>query len=285
MQTLKSILMRPRTVLTMMVVMVLSGVFTYITIPKEADPDIDVPVFYVSILHHGISPEDAERLLVKPMETELRGLDGLKEITAIASEGHAGIIVEFNIDVDQVQASSDVREKVDQARAELPTEAEEPVVNELNMSLFPVLVVSLSGDVPERTLFTHAKKLQDEIEAIPSVLEARLTGGKNGPKQNLAESSDARGGGAKKLFSVQTRIITARPRNASLVLRGRTEADAKVSIMAETSGVVQQTPVIKGSFVKFRFTHLANRHRLENVDESDGDGNKDCDPVSAQAAE
>ena len=176
MQTLKTILMRPRTVLTLMFVMVLSGVFTYISIPKEADPDIDVPVFYVSLVHHGISPEDAERLLVKPMESELRGLDGLKEITAIASEGHAGIIVEFNIDVDHSQASSDVREKVDQARSELPSDAEEPVVNELNMSLFPVLVISLSGDVPERTLFNHARKLQDEIEAIPSVLEARLTG-------------------------------------------------------------------------------------------------------------
>jgi len=176
MQNLKSILLRPRTVLTLMVIMVISGILTYISIPKEADPDIDVPVFYVSILHHGISPEDAERLLIKPMETELRGLDGLKEITSIASEGHAGIIVEFNIDVDHNDASSNVREKVDQARAELPSDAEEPVVNELNMSLFPVLVISLSGDVPERTLFNHAKKLQDEIEAIPSVLEARLSG-------------------------------------------------------------------------------------------------------------
>ena len=100
MGVLETILSRPRTVLTMMLVMVMSGIFVYITIPKEADPDIDVPVFYVSIPHQGISPEDAERLLVKPMETNLRGLDGLKEITAIASQGHAGIIVEFNIDVE-----------------------------------------------------------------------------------------------------------------------------------------------------------------------------------------
>jgi len=173
---LETILARPRTVLTMMVVMVFAGVYTYITIPKEADPDIDVPIFYVSIVHHGISPEDAERLLVKPMETQLRGLDGLKEITAIASQGHAGIIVEFNIDVNHAEASADVREKVDQAQSELPSEAEEPVVNVLNLSLFPVMVVTLSGDVPERTLYQHARRLKDEIESISSVLEARLAG-------------------------------------------------------------------------------------------------------------
>ena len=198
-----------------MVVMVISGILTYISIPKEADPDIDVPVFYVSILHHGISPEDAERLLIKPMETELRGLDGLKEITAIASEGHAGIIVEFNIDVNHNDASSDVREKVDQARAELPSDAEEPVVNELNMSLFPVLVISLSGDVPERTLFNHAKKLQDEIEAIPSVLEARLSGHREELLEIILDAS--------KLESyniTQDELITAVTMNNRLIAAG-----------------------------------------------------------------
>ncbi|MBI1385202.1 MAG: AcrB/AcrD/AcrF family protein [Rhizobiales bacterium] len=176
MGALLAILNAPRTVLTIMFVMVLAGVVTYVTIPKEADPNIDVPIFYVSIPYQGISPEDSERLLVKPMETALRGLDGLKQITAIASQGHAGIIVEFDIDIDHAEASADVREKVDQAKAELPSGAEEPSVNEINLSLFPVIVVALSGDVPERTLFQAARRLQDKIEAIPSVLEARLAG-------------------------------------------------------------------------------------------------------------
>ena len=176
MNVLGSILTRPRTVLTMMLVMVTAGILTYVSIPKEADPDIDIPVFYVSVVLQGISPEDSERLLVKPIETELRGLDGLKQITAIASQGHAGIIVEFEIDVDHAEASADVREKVDQAKAELPQSAEEPSVNEINLSLFPVIVVALSGEVPERSLYQAARRLKDEIEAIPSVLEARLAG-------------------------------------------------------------------------------------------------------------
>ncbi|MDH3581501.1 MAG: efflux RND transporter permease subunit, partial [Hyphomicrobiales bacterium] len=176
MSALEAIIRRPRTVLTIMVVMVLAGIFTYITIPKEADPDIDIPFFYVEVIQEGISPEDSERLLIKPMETHLRGLDGLKEITGVASQGHAGVIVEFNVDIDHDEASADLREKVDQAKADLPQDAEEPVVNEINFGLFPVLVVTLSGDVPERTLYNHARKLKDLIEAIPSVLEANLSG-------------------------------------------------------------------------------------------------------------
>ena len=119
---------RSRTVMTLMVLMVLAGVSAYISIPKEADPDIQIPVFYVSIVHQGISPEDAERLLIKPMETELRSLEGLDELTAIASTGHAGIILEFDVSFDKDSALADVREKVDLAQAELPGDTEEPLV-------------------------------------------------------------------------------------------------------------------------------------------------------------
>lgn len=173
---LETILRRPKTVLTMMIVMVLAGISTYITIPKEADPDIDVPIFAVTITLQGISPEDSERLLIKPMEAELRGLDGLKELTAVAGQGYASLIGEFQIDVDLAKAGADFREKVDKAKAELPEAADEPIVDEFNFSLFPTIIVALSGDLPERTLFNLAKKLQDEIEALPSVLEANLSG-------------------------------------------------------------------------------------------------------------
>ena len=168
---------RTRTVMTLMVLMVLAGVSAYISIPKEADPDIQIPVFYVSIVHQGISPEDAERLLIKPMETELRSLEGLDELTAIASTGHAGIILEFDVSFDKDSALADVREKVDLAQAELPGDTEEPLVREFNTSLFPVLIVTLSGDVPERTLFQHARALQDQIEgSVSTVLQAELVG-------------------------------------------------------------------------------------------------------------
>ncbi|MEM7621253.1 MAG: efflux RND transporter permease subunit [Pseudomonadota bacterium] len=173
---LEKIILRPKTILTLLIVMVMSGVFAYINLPKEADPDIDVPVFYISIPFTGISPEDAERLLVRPMETELRGLEGLKNILSVASQGHASITLEFKQDVELAEAARNVREKVDKAKAELPDEADEPVIEEINFSLVPVLVVALSGKVPERTLFQHARKLKDEIEATRSVLSADLAG-------------------------------------------------------------------------------------------------------------
>ena len=173
---LDTVLGRPRTVLTMMVVMVLAGIFTYINIPKEANPDIDVPVYYVSIAQQGISPKDSERLLVRPMETELRGLEGLKEITSIASQGHAGIVLEFQIGTDKDKVLADIRDKVDLAKAELPLGAEEPAIFPTNFALQPTIIVTLSGNVPERTLYNYAKRLQDEIEAISSVREANLKG-------------------------------------------------------------------------------------------------------------
>jgi len=167
---------RPRPVLTLLLLLVLAGMVSYVTIPKEAEPDITIPQMYVNIAHEGISPEDAERMLIRPMETELRTLEGLKEMTATASEGSAVLMLEFDAGFDADQALSDVRERVDLARAELPNDSEEPFVQEVNIALFPILVVILHGELPERTLVEIARKLRDRIEAIPGVLDAEVGG-------------------------------------------------------------------------------------------------------------
>ncbi|KKN09718.1 hypothetical protein LCGC14_1043850, partial [marine sediment metagenome] len=123
-----------------------------------------------------ISPEDAERLLVRPMEQELRSLEGVKEMRGTASEGHASVMLEFDAGFDPDTAMQDVREKVDTARSKLPREADEPRVNEINVSLFPVLSIGLSGPLSERELITIARGLQDAIEGIPEVLEVEIGG-------------------------------------------------------------------------------------------------------------
>ncbi|MEM9207448.1 MAG: efflux RND transporter permease subunit, partial [Pseudomonadota bacterium] len=176
---LETVLSRPKTVLTMMLVLVMGGIMSYIGIPKEANPDIDVPVFYVSIGQQGLSPEDGVRLIARPMETELRSLDGLKEITTIAAEGHVGVLLEFTVDFDKDEALADIRDKVDAAQAEIPEEADEPRIIETNFALQPTIIVTLSGDVPERTLHRHAQLLSDEIEAISTVLDANLSGNRD----------------------------------------------------------------------------------------------------------
>lgn len=167
---------RARMVLGLVVISIAAGMVSYLSLPREGSPNIDVPVLYVSVPLPGVSATDSERLLVKPLETRLRGVDSLKQMTGIASLGHAGILLEFEQDWDKQKILTDVRDEVDQAKAEFPDAAKEPTINEVNLSEFPVLVVSLSGEVPERTLVKLAKDLREDIEAIGQVLEAKLTG-------------------------------------------------------------------------------------------------------------
>ncbi|NBC47760.1 MAG: AcrB/AcrD/AcrF family protein, partial [Gammaproteobacteria bacterium] len=136
---------RSRTVLLTLIFVLAAGVSAYQAIPKEAEPDVKVPIIYVSMTHDGISPEDAERLLVRPMEKELQSIEGVKEMTSTAREGQASVQLEFAAGFDSKQALADVRERVDIARSELPATTDEPSVHEINIALFPVLTVALSG--------------------------------------------------------------------------------------------------------------------------------------------
>ncbi len=167
---------RSRTTLLLFLFLMLGGMAAYQAIPKESNPDVTIPMIYVSLTLEGISPEDAERLLVRPMEQELRSLEGIKEMRGTASEGHASVMLEFDAGFNPDKALQDVREKVDTARSKLPQEADEPRVNEINVSLFPVLSIGLSGPLSERELITIARRLQDAIEAIPEVLEVEIGG-------------------------------------------------------------------------------------------------------------
>jgi multidrug efflux pump len=169
-------LSRIRTVVLLFSLAMIIGLVSFITIPKESFPDVQIPNVYVSINHEGISPEDADRLLYSPMHKELKSLDGVKEITSTATEGHLSIQLEFYSDVDIDDALVDVREAVDAAKGELPQATDEPKVMEINLSLFPVMVVGLAGNVDERVLFAIAKDLKEKIEAVTGVLEAKIQG-------------------------------------------------------------------------------------------------------------
>lgn len=173
---IEAALTRSRTVLLMFALIIISGTVSYIEIPKESTPDITIPMAYVSVTLEGISPEDADSLLVHPLEQELRGVEGLKEIRSTASEGHASIILEFQSGTDIDQAILDTKDKVDRAKSELPSDADEPTVNEINLSTFPVIRINLYGQVDFATLSHIANRLQDDIEAIEGVLEASING-------------------------------------------------------------------------------------------------------------
>ncbi|HSG97269.1 MAG TPA: efflux RND transporter permease subunit, partial [Woeseiaceae bacterium] len=177
MQFIERAMLRSRTVVLSLLVVLVGGMVTYATIPKEAEPDIEIPIIYVSIEHEGISPEDSERLLVRPMEQELRSIESVKEMTASAYEGGANVQVEFDAGIDTRRALQDVREKVALAQAKLPGETEEPTIHEVKVSQFdPMLVLNLAGEIPERTLTNIAKDLQEKLEALSGVLEVNLVG-------------------------------------------------------------------------------------------------------------
>lgn len=177
MNVIELAMLRSRTVVLSLLLVLVGGIVAYATIPKEAEPDIEIPIIYVSISHDGISPEDSERLLVRPMEQELRSIEGVKEMTANAYEGGANVQLEFDAGIDTKLALQDVREKVDLAQAKLPGDTDEPTVHEVKMSRFdPMLVLNLAGDVPERSLTKIAKDLKEKLEALSGVLEVNLIG-------------------------------------------------------------------------------------------------------------
>jgi multidrug efflux pump len=164
-----------------------AGYVAYVTIPKESEPDVKVPIIYVQLTQRGISPEDSERLLLRPVETQLKSVGNVKEMRSTAYEGGGYVLLEFMAGFDSKSALADVRAKVDQAKRDLPKDADEPSVQEVNLSLYPVLVVGLSGDVPERTLLRIARTAKNAVEQVPGVLSAELRGARDEAVEIIAE--------------------------------------------------------------------------------------------------
>ena len=167
---------RARMVIAFVLLSLLAGGLAYGTLPKEGEPDIEIPALFVSVPFPGISAEDSETLLVKPMETELSDLDGLKKMTATAAEGYGGVALEFEFGWDKTKVMADVRDRMGNVEAQFPSGADQYSINEINFSEFPIIIVNLTGDVPERTLLKYAKRMQDRLEGLDAVLEAQLTG-------------------------------------------------------------------------------------------------------------
>ena len=168
---------RSRTTLSIFVAIMLTGFGSYLSIPVELNPDVEVPIIVTTIIHEGISPEDAERLLAKPTEIELKSLDGITQISSFSSENAATIITEFDISFESKTALSDVREAVNRAKARFPANTEEPLMQEVSAAGLPVVQIAIGGQgMPERVLLRVAEQLQREIEILPQILEAVMVG-------------------------------------------------------------------------------------------------------------
>ena len=226
-----------------LVFLIVAGAVTYINIPKEAAPDVNIPIVYISLNQNGISPEDSERLLIKPIEDEVKTVEGIKEIRSTAYSGGGNVLLEFDAGFDADKAMEDIREKVDRAKGDLPSDADEPTVNEVNISTFPILLISLVGNLPDRTLQELAVILQDEIETIPSVLEAKIGGKRNEQVDILINTTALEGYD----IDLENLINTVRQNNMMVSAGGQDTGDGSFSIkvpgLYETIEDVLNTPI------------------------------------------
>ncbi|MCK4602301.1 MAG: efflux RND transporter permease subunit, partial [Phycisphaerae bacterium] len=166
-----------RTTIFVLILLVAAlGVMSYISLPRESFPDVKVPNVLITTTQDGVSPEDIENNITKEIEKKLSGLKGMKEVTSTSSDGISVINVEFLPDVEIDDALQRVKDKVDLASSEIPDEADAPIVKEINLADFPILMISISGDISPVRLKVIAENLEDEIEKLPGVLEVDVLG-------------------------------------------------------------------------------------------------------------
>lgn len=153
------------------------GVVSYTTVPKESFPEIVLPTIYVGTVYPGNSPVDIENLVTRPIEKELKSISGIKEVSSTSIQDYSTIIVEFNPDVEITTALTDVKDAVDKAKNDLPTDLDQdPNIFEMNFSEFPFMFINLAGDYPQEKLKEYAEYLQDEIETLKEVNEVNIRG-------------------------------------------------------------------------------------------------------------
>lgn len=234
-----------RVILALLVMILLAGMISRSAMTIEVSPNVQVPVVLVMIRHDGISPEDGARLLIRPVEKELKTLDGIEEITATAREGSVYVAIEFDIDRELGDALADTREAVSRARAEFPSDTKEPIVKEIAAIPEPTVVVNFSGDaVSERDLYTSALFFQREIESLPNVLEARMLGQREDVVEVLLDPSRL-----QRYGITGDQVIVAVQRNNLLIPAGELDTGAgrfsiKLPALLEAVEDIRQLPLI-----------------------------------------
>ena len=173
---IEKLLSQRKLILTFLFFFITFGMYKYISLPKESDPDISLPIIYISLFNQGISPKDSERLLIKPFERELKNIEGVKKISSTSYLGGGNIVLEFDAGFNSDKALSDTRVKIDLTKNKLPDETEEPKATEVNLSRFPVLAVAISGNLEDRVIQKYSKYLKRKIESFSEVLEVTTLG-------------------------------------------------------------------------------------------------------------
>lgn len=164
-------------VLMLTLILIVAGIGSYVSIPKESAPSIDVPFFFITTLYPGIGPADMESLITQPLERQLQGINGVKEIRSTTQESVSIVVVEFELSVPNSEASQNLRERVDLAKSDLPPDAEDPIIIEASIDDFPIMTINLAADYSLVNLTRVAERLQDDLEALLGIREVDVIGG------------------------------------------------------------------------------------------------------------
>ncbi len=174
---ISNLALKNRTTVTVLIVLIIvAGTLSYVLLPRESFPDVPIPYVLVTTVYEGVSPQDVETAVTMKIEQELTGIKGVQEIRSTSREGLSFIQIEFDPDLDVEDALQYVRDKVDQAKPELPRGAEEPALMEVNISEFPIMMISLSGEISPERLRRIAEQLEDRIERVDGVLDCEVLG-------------------------------------------------------------------------------------------------------------
>ncbi len=252
-----------KAIILILLAIFLFGITNYNSLPKEENPDIQIPMLYIPLVLQGISPEDSERLLVKPLERKLKSVSGIDELKCYAFEGGANVVMEFQSNVDIKKALQDVRAQIDEAKPEMPDNLRDITVKEVNLSLFPVLNIILTGNnINDRELKKIAKNLKDKIEAVPEVLSATI----NGDREEVIEINISQ----KTLdiyeinFDAITQILY---RNNFLIQAGALSTDTG-NFSIKVSGMLNSVDDIKNIPIKVNGNNILKMQDIGEIRET-----------------
>ncbi len=253
---------RSRTTLSVFAATMLVGFVSYLAIPVELYPDVQVPLIVSTIIHEGISPEDAERLLAKPAELELKLVDGIVEVSSFSSEGAATLMIEFDIDFDSQNALSEVREAINRAKVRFPQSTEEPIIQEASAINTPIVQIAIGGEgVPERVLLRIAEDLQREIEILPQVLEALMVGNRQELLEVVIDPSKLETYGIPNSAIVQAVTSNNRLIAAGQVDTGQGSFSIKVPGLIETASDLFTLPIASNDMGVLTLSDIADVRR------------------------
>ena len=253
---------RSRTTISIFLVTLIAGYASYLAIPIEMYPDVQVPMVVTTVIHEGISPEDSERLLSKPAELELKTIDGIVEVTSFSSEGAATIMTEFDINFETSTALAEVREAINRAKAKFPQSTEEPIIQEMSAVSLPIVQIAIGGEgVPERTLLRIAEDLKREIELIPDILEAPMVGNREELLEAVINPSKLETYGIPNSSIVQTVSSNNRLIAAGQVDTGQGSFSVKVPGLIENADDLFNLPLAATDLAVLTVSDLADVRR------------------------